>query len=83
MAAEQIQELQLRGSEKSLGFRIGFRGENAHADHRVRLRERGGGFEISAVKRERDLQIFRREMRGEGEWQTELRREPRAEIARA
>ena len=32
---------------------------------------------------QRDFEVFRREMGGEGEWQSELGGKPRAEIARA
>ena len=45
--------------------------------------QRGGRFEIPAVKRERDLQIIGRKMGSESERQSELRRKLGAEIARA
>ena len=82
-ATDHVEELKLCGSGKTLRFRVRRGRENSGADHRVRLRERGGRLEILSIKRERDVQIFRREMGGESEGQTKLRGESGAEVTRA
>ena len=57
--------------------------EKTHADDRVGLRELGGRLKLLPINFQRRVQIFRREMRREGERQTQLRRQLRAEITRA
>ena len=54
------------------GFPVGFGGENADPDHRVRLRELGRGFEILPIKRERDLEVLRCKMRRKCKRQSQL-----------
>ena len=81
--ADHVEELKLCGSGQMLRFRVRRGRENSGADYRVWLRERGGWLEILSIKRKRDVQILRREMGSEGEGQTELRREPGAEVTRA
>ena len=73
----------MRRSEKTARFGIGVRGENAGADDDVRFGQLRGRLEIAPIKMERDFKIGGREMRGEGEWKSELGGQSRAEIARA
>src|ERR1043166_8005936 len=81
-ASDHGQELQLCGSEQASRFHIGISSENARPDDYVRLVELRRWLEIAPVKMERDFEIVGRKMRGESERQTQLGREPRAEIAR-
>ena len=67
---------------ESARFGVRVSGDDIHADHHVRLRELSGSLEVLTIELERVVQVIRREVRSEGEWQPEFRSEPGAEIAR-
>ena len=83
MATNQIQELKLARSEKSLGGSVRIRRENADADHGVRFRLRLGWLEITAIEFQSDVEVVGSEVRGKSKRKSELGRKARAEVARA
>ena len=83
IAANEIKRLQLRGSEKASRFLIRIGGINSSSDDDVRFLQLRRRLEFAAINFQRSVKIIRREVRGEAKWQTEFRRESRAEVARA
>src|SRR5205814_2027156 len=72
----------LDGGEQAAGLRVGLRGDDVHADHRVRRVELTRGLEGLAVDLERGQQEVRRKVRGERVRQAQEGRELGAERAR-
>ncbi|MNN24775.1 hypothetical protein D3C81_1382170 [compost metagenome] len=77
----QVHKALLLGGEQASRLGFGFAGDDIQRQDRVRLAQMLRRLEIAAIQRQRFVHGIRREVRGEGEWQTHRCRQPRTEQA--
>ena len=78
LAATQLHKRLLHGGEEKLRIAVAVGGDDIDTHHRVRFFQPRRRFEIAAIQMQGLEQHIRREVRGEGKRQAELRRQLRA-----
>ena len=74
-AATQLHKRLLHGSEEKLRIAVAVGGDDIDAHHGIRFFQPRGGRKVAAIQVQGLEQHIRREVRGERERQTELRRQ--------